>query len=137
LQLNLGKGTRQVASLADAPVQLRETLAQGIARVLTAREAFDRDAHLSGTTDGPEGGKVPNITPDETTGIGRWSDAEIVRVLETGMLPDYDVVGSGMGDVVRNSTSLLTPADRAAIVAYLRTLPAIANPDARATQPEY
>jgi mono/diheme cytochrome c family protein len=99
--------------------------------------ALDRDAHLSGTTDGPEGGKVPNITPDEATGIGRWSDAEIVRVLETGMLPDYDVVGSGMGEVVRNSTSLLTPADRAAIVAYLRTLPAIANPDAKATQPEY
>jgi mono/diheme cytochrome c family protein len=99
--------------------------------------ALDRDAHLSGTRDGPEGGMVPNITPDETTGIGRWSDAEIMRVLETGMLPDYDVVGSGMGEVVRNSTSLLTQDDRAAIVAYLRTLPAISNPDAKATQPEY
>ena len=99
--------------------------------------ALDRDVSLSGTPDGPEGGKVPNITPDEETGIGRWSDAEIMRVLETGMLPDYDVVGAGMGEVVRNSTSLLTPTDRAAIVDYLRTLPPVANPDARATQPEF
>lgn len=99
--------------------------------------ALDRDAHLSGTKEGPEGGSVPNITPDEATGIGRWSDAEIMRVLETGMLPDYDVVGSGMGEVVANSTSRLTPEDRAAIIAYLRSLPPIANPDAKATQPEY
>ncbi len=95
------------------------------------------DRRLSGTPDGPDGSRVPNITPDDETGIGRWSDAEIMRVLETGMLPDYDVVGSGMGEVVRNSTSLLTPADRAAIVAYLRTLAPVANPDAKATQPEY
>ncbi len=99
--------------------------------------ALDRDAHLSGTADGPEGGKIPNITLDETTGIGRWSDAEILRVLQTGILPDYDVVGAGMGEVVRNSTSLLTQTDRAAIVAYLRTLPPIPNPDARATQPAF
>jgi mono/diheme cytochrome c family protein len=99
--------------------------------------ALDRDAQLSGTKSGPEGGSVPNITPDEATGIGRWSDAEIMRVLETGMLPDYDVVGSGMGEVVANSTSRLTVEDRQAIIQYLRILPPIANPDAKATQPEY
>jgi mono/diheme cytochrome c family protein len=99
--------------------------------------ALDRDAALSGTPDGPEGGTVPNITPDPATGIGGWSDDEVMRVLETGMLPNYDVVGGAMGEVVRNSTGLLKPEDRRAILAYLRTLPPIANPEARATQPEF
>jgi len=102
-----------------------------------AMGAMDRDRWLAGTADGPEGGKIPNITPDIGTGIGAWSDAETLRVLESGMLPDFDVVGGGMGEVVRNSTSKLTESDRLAIVAYLRSLPAIENEEAAATQPEY
>jgi len=99
--------------------------------------AMEEALALSGTPDGPEGGKVPNITPDDGTGVGDWSDAEILRVLETGMLPDFDSVGGGMGEVVRNSTGKLTTEDRAAIVAYLRSLPPIDNPDAPATQPGF
>ncbi|MEX0807226.1 MAG: cytochrome c [Dongiaceae bacterium] len=102
-----------------------------------AMGALDRDRWLAGTDEGPEGGKIPNITPDPETGIGAWSDDEILRVLESGMLPDFDVVGGGMAEVVRNSTSKLTDEDRVAIVAYLRSLPAIGNEDAAATQPEY
>src|SRR5690606_36475653 len=94
--------------------------------------ALDHDAALSGTPEGPEGGVIPNITPHDGTGIGGWSDADIQRVLESGMLPDFDVVGGGMGEVVRISTSQLTEQDRLAIVAYLRALPPIENPDARA-----
>jgi mono/diheme cytochrome c family protein len=102
-----------------------------------AMGAMDRDRWLAGTAEGPEGGKVPNITPHPDTGIGAWSDADILRVLETGMLPDFDVVGGGMGEVVRNSTGRLSESDRQAIVAYLRSLPAIENTGAAATQPEF
>ncbi len=90
---------------------------------------------LSGTTAGPEGQKVPNITPDMDTGIGGWSPKDVVRVLRTGQLPDGDFVGSMMGEVV-NGTSKLTDADRQAIAVYLRSLPAIANPDAKAVKAE-
>lgn len=90
---------------------------------------------LSGTTDGPDGEKVPNITPDQETGIGSWSPKDVVRVLKTGQLPDGDFVGSVMGEVV-NGTSKLTDADREAIAAYLQSVPPIANPDAKAAKPE-
>ena len=90
---------------------------------------------MSGTTDGPEGQKVPNITPDKDTGIGSWSPKDVVRVLRTGQLPDGDFVGSLMGEVV-NGTSKLTDADRQAIAVYLQSLPAIANPDVKAVKAE-
>jgi mono/diheme cytochrome c family protein len=90
---------------------------------------------MSGTTDGPEGEKVPNITPDVDTGIGSWSAKDVVRVLRTGQLPDGDYVGSLMGEVV-NSTSKLTDADRQAIAVYLQSLPPLANPDAKAVKAE-
>src|SRR5262245_3596966 len=31
---------------------------------------------------------APNITPDKETGIGRWSDADIKKLLRTGMRPN-------------------------------------------------
>jgi mono/diheme cytochrome c family protein len=98
--------------------------------------ARDQDRKLAGNTEGPEGDKVPNITPDPETGLGSWSAEDVIRVLETGLLPDFDAVGGAMGEVVK-STSKLTPEDRAAIAAYLATLPAVANSKAKATQPEF
>ncbi len=88
----------------------------------------------AGTPDGPEGEKTPNITPDVETGIGTWTAGRIARLLETGLLPDGDVVGSLMGEVVEHSTSRLTDEDRDAIAAYLLSLPPIANPEAKATK---
>ena len=99
--------------------------------------ASDPDRQLAGTADAPIGGKIPNITPAEKTGTGSWSEADLARVLESGLLPDFDAVGGAMGEVVRASTSKMTPEDRAAIAAYLRTVPAIENPAAPATQPEF
>jgi hypothetical protein len=56
-------------------------------------------------------------------------------VLTDGALPDFDYVGGLMTEVVRNSTSLLTAEDRAAVAEYLLSLPPVRNADARATQP--
>lgn len=95
---------------------------------------LDESRKYAGTTDGPEGEKVPNITPDEETGIGSWSAGQIARTLEAGLLPDGDVVGSLMGEVVERSTSRLTKEDRDAIAAYLLTVPPLANPQAKATK---
>ena len=98
--------------------------------------AREDDRRLAGNTDGPEGEKVPNITPDPETGLGSWSEEDVVRVLETGLLPDFDAVGGPMGEVVK-STSKLEPSDRAAIAAYLKTVPPVRNPKVPATQPEF
>lgn len=99
--------------------------------------ATKKSMNLAGTTQGPEGQKVPNITPDKATGLGRWSDRDIARVLDNGLLPNFDAVGGAMGEVVRNSTSRLDPADRTAITRYLATIPAIANPRVPAIQPGF
>jgi len=80
-----------------------------------------RDRILAGG-EGPEGKGVPNITP---TRLKKWSDAELKDFLQTGLTPDGDIANKTMGEVIRNTTGQLTPADLAAVVAYLRTIPAI------------
>lgn len=77
---------------------------------------------LAGTTKGPEGGLIPNITPDKETGIGRWSDGDLQEILKSGMLPDGDFVGDVMGDVVDETTGRLKVADLKAIILYLRSV---------------
>jgi len=73
----------------------------------------------------PDGrGRVPNITP-HADGIGTWSSEEIADYLTTGFTPDYDVAGGSMADVVENLAKL-PAADVAAIVAYLKAIPALA-----------
>ena len=43
------------------------------------------------------------------------------------MTPDDDTVSESMAEVVRNTTSQLTPGDLAALIAYLRALQPIAD----------
>jgi mono/diheme cytochrome c family protein len=96
------------------------------ARGLRGLGALDRGRWLAGAAslDGPKGagGKVPNITPGEG-GIGGWSASEIAEYLETGFTPEYDSVGGSMVEVQSNMAQL-TPADRTAIAAYLKVIPA-------------
>ena len=80
---------------------------------------------LAGTRDAPEGGSIPNITPDPRTGLGKWSPADLKDLLKLGLTLEGDFVGSSMAEVVRNSTSKLTDADIEAVIAYLRALPAV------------
>lgn len=82
---------------------------------------------LAGNPRGPEGKSVPNITPDERTGVGAWSRSDIETFLEIGMLPDGDFAGAGMGEVIDDNTSQLSPADRLAIATYLQALPALVS----------
>lgn len=80
---------------------------------------------LAGNPEGPEGDVVPNITPDDATGIGRWTRSDIEYFLESGMLPDGDYAGGAMGSVIDDNTRHLTDADRRAIAVYLKSLPAM------------
>lgn len=82
---------------------------------------------LAGTANGPEGETAPNITPDRETGIGKWSAEDIANYLHDGVDPDGGFAGSLMAEVVKNSSSKLTDADRNAIAAYLKAIPPIAN----------
>jgi len=91
----------------------------------TALGGMKRSLWLAGNAQGPDNERIPNITPDSGTGIGKWSLEEIIDSLETGTLPDGDEFGSLMADVVTHGTAKLTAADRRAIAVYLKALPAI------------
>jgi len=89
--------------------------------------ATEKSRALAGTPDGPEGARVPNLTPDPATGIGKWSAADLDDLLRHGMTPDGDFVGATMAEVVRETTSKLSESDRKAVIAYLRALPPVYN----------
>jgi mono/diheme cytochrome c family protein len=73
----------------------------------------------------PEGeGWVPNITQK---GLAEWSEKDIAYFLETGEMPDGDSAGGPMARVIKN-TSQLSPEDRTAIAAYLKSLPPVEGP---------
>jgi len=82
---------------------------------------------LAGTSDGPDGGVVPNITPDRKTGIGRWSRGDLEEFLSSGMLPDGDFASSDMGEVIDQSTGRLSTPDLKAMVEYLRSMAPVEN----------
>ena len=88
---------------------------------------------LAGGPD-PEGkGWVPNITP-HADGIASWSAKDIAYLLQSGLTPESDSVGSNMADVVRN-TAKLSDADRNAMAAYLKALPALPGGRPRKSNP--
>lgn len=81
---------------------------------------------LSGSEMGWEGpgGVVyaSNLTPHPETGLGKWSDAEIVKAIRTGNRPDGRQLAPMMPWM---NFASLTDDDANAIVAYLRSIPAV------------
>ena len=70
---------------------------------------------------------VPNITSDRETGIGNWTDDQILTALREGRRPDGSLIGLAMPfQSYRN----LADEDVKAIIAYLRTVPAVYNQNA-------
>jgi len=117
-----------VALPANASAQLRagQYLVEGpghCSECHTPRTPYggvDKARWLAGAP-APEGkGKIPNITPGKLS----WSAAEIADYLKTGFTPDYDSVGGTMVEVQANMAEL-SDADRAAIAAYLKAVPAV------------
>ncbi|NLX08248.1 MAG: cytochrome c [Chloroflexi bacterium] len=59
----------------------------------------------------------PNLTPDEETGLGAWTDAEIARAIREGLSPD----GRELRIMPSSNFHRLSDADTAAIIGYLRS----------------
>jgi mono/diheme cytochrome c family protein len=86
------------------------------------------DKQLSG---GPQEWDTPtfkvkgaNITPDRESGIGGWTDDQIKRAMVDGVRPN----GTQMAPIMPYGFyKVFTPGDLDAVVAYLRSVPAVAN----------
>jgi mono/diheme cytochrome c family protein/uncharacterized protein YjiS (DUF1127 family) len=66
----------------------------------------------------------PNLTPDQETGLGKWSSADIVTAITTGQRPDGRLLAPIMP---WHAFANLTGEDVRAIVAFLKSLPPIKN----------
>jgi mono/diheme cytochrome c family protein len=75
------------------------------------------------------GWRAFNITSDKATGLGAWSDDDIFAYLSAGHVAGHGTPSGPMGEAVDESFARLTPEDVRAIVAYLRSAPAVASSD--------
>lgn len=88
--------------------------------------APDQARALTGSTVGfevPGLGVVypPNLTPHPTSGLGSWTEAQIVTAVRTGVRPD----GRRLAFMPWPAYAHLTDEDAAAIAAYLKSLPPV------------
>ncbi|HEX4183344.1 MAG TPA: cytochrome c [Caulobacteraceae bacterium] len=97
-------------------------------------QALDNRQKFGGTV--TQGWRAYNITADKASGIGAWTDEDVAAYLASGHAAGRGSAGGPMAEAVDVSLSTLTPADIRAMVAYLRTVPAISTrnlPAPRAT----
>jgi mono/diheme cytochrome c family protein len=76
-----------------------------------------------------QGWRAYNITADPKNGIGAWSDAELAAYLSSGHADGRGSAAGPMGEAVEHSLQYLRPEDTAALVSYLRTVPAKTGKD--------
>jgi mono/diheme cytochrome c family protein len=92
-------------------------------------------------TDQPLWGEVmenwfaADLTGNPHEGLGKWSVADITQYLKTGRSARGRVSGT-MTEVVHNSTSRMSDADRLAIATYLKSLPA-SHPKSEKSRPTF
>jgi mono/diheme cytochrome c family protein len=67
---------------------------------------------------------IPNITPDRETGIGAWTDDQILRAIRDGVRADGQLL---MPPMPFGSFARMSDPDARAVVAYLRTVPPVKN----------
>ena len=115
-------------ALAQTPAERGAYLVRGIAAC--------GSCHTNPAPDAPElaGGRrfselaytahASNLTPDPETGVGGWTDEQLVVAIREGKRPRGSVIGPPMPI---SSYRNMSVEDAHAIVAYLRTLKPVAN----------
>jgi mono/diheme cytochrome c family protein len=120
-----------VPAVAETPVERGEYLVRGLmgcgnCHTPMGPEGFVMEQELGGrlVDDIPEvfTAWAPNITPAGR--IAEWSDAELARAIREGVRPDGSLIGPPMPFSMYRG---LGDEDLAAVVAFLRTLPAVEN----------
>ncbi|HBO5767076.1 cytochrome c, partial [Pseudomonas aeruginosa] len=94
---------------------------RGLGMQEKALAASDGAAYLSGSAP-LENWIAKSLRGDHRTGLGSWSEADLVSFLRTGRSERSAVFG-GMSDVVVHSMQYMTDADLTAIARYLKSLP--------------
>jgi mono/diheme cytochrome c family protein len=90
-------------------------------------QALDNRRKFAGAV--VDGWRAYNITQDRASGIGDWTDQQIVDYLVKGHTVGRGSAGGPMAEAVDVSLSRIAPSDVRAMVAYLRTVPAVGTAD--------
>jgi mono/diheme cytochrome c family protein len=125
---------------AETPLERGTYLVQGIAGCGNCHTTRDADGapvpgmELAGAVDFfdlPDMHiNTPDITPDPETGIGTWTDEQIIAAIREGRRPDGTMLGPFMPfDMYRG----ISDTDVKAIVAYLRQVPPVRHEVPRST----
>src|SRR6202008_2177728 len=93
--------------------------------------ALDERRKFGGTIIG--GWHAYNISADRGTGIGAWSDDELIGYLSRGHAAGRGSASGPMAEVIEASLSQLDPADIGALAAYVRSVPAVSSPQLPST----
>ena len=83
--------------------------------------ALDNRHKFGGAVTG--GWRAYNISADNSSGIGQWSDDDIAAYIGHGHANNHGSASGPMGEAVAESLSHLVPEDIKAIVAYVRSVP--------------
>jgi len=118
------------AAQAETPVERGEYLVRGIAGCGNCHTPMDPDGFVMEQELGgrlvediePFTAYAPNISPGGR--VSQWSDAELARAIREGIRPDGSVIGPPMPFAMYRG---LGDEDLNAIVAFLRTVPAVDN----------
>jgi mono/diheme cytochrome c family protein len=128
-------GSFTAVALAETPVERGSYLVNSIG---ACGNCHGRDASGNLYTDTLAGGVsfdtvdpdlpghvvAPNISPDKDTGIGKWSEADIVNALRNGKRPDGSIIGPPMPIPMYR---VLSDQDATAIAAYLLSAKPVKN----------
>lgn len=76
-----------------------------------------------------EGWRAYNLSSDKESGIGNWSETDLVQYLTTGHSMNKGTAFGPMAEAVHLSFRNLTASDIRAIVTYVRSVPAVDTPD--------
>lgn len=121
------------AALAETPLERGTYLVRGIAACGNCHTPKGPEGDLPGMemagmiyrdSEGNVIYQLPNITPDHETGVGGWTDEQLVAAIREGIRPDGSVMQGIMPfELYRD----LSDTDARAIVAYIRSVPAVRN----------
>lgn len=80
---------------------------------------------------------APNITPSKNSGIGNWTQEEIITYLKTGHIVGKAQAAGPMAEAVEDSFQYVSDEDLIAITTYIQNIDAIDNPLQKAPRDSY
>jgi mono/diheme cytochrome c family protein len=130
--VTVGIALLSLSAVAETPLERGAYLVNAVAACGNCHTPFgpndpDMSKELSGrlvTEEEHFDAYAPNITQDKETGIGGWTDAQIVKAIREGIRPDGSIIGPPMPIGLYRG---LSDSDLDAMVAYLRTVKPVNN----------